>query len=65
MPTKIREAIAMIEQDGWYEVKSKGSHRQFKHRMKTGRVTTGGKALSDDFAPKTLRSILKQAGLAT
>ena len=64
MPTKVREAIAMIEQDGWYELKSKGSHRQFKHPRKPGRVTIAGKP-SDDLAPKTLRSILKQAGLAT
>ena len=63
MPTKVREAIRIIEQDGWYQVKSKsGSHRQFKHPTKQGRVTVAGKA-SDDLAPKTFESILKQAGL--
>jgi predicted RNA binding protein YcfA (HicA-like mRNA interferase family) len=62
VPTKIREAIATIERDGWYQVKSKGSHRQFKHPTKPGRVTIAGKP-SDDLAPKTFESILKQAGL--
>jgi predicted RNA binding protein YcfA (HicA-like mRNA interferase family) len=52
----------MIEKDGWYQVKSKGSHRQFKHPSKAGRVTIAGKP-SDDLAPKTFESILKQAGL--
>ena len=39
-----------------------GSHRQFKHATKPGRVTVPGKP-SDDLAPGTLNSILKQAGL--
>jgi predicted RNA binding protein YcfA (HicA-like mRNA interferase family) len=63
MPTKVREAIRIIEADGWYQVKSSGSHRQFKHPSKSGRVTIAGK-LSDDLAPKTWDSILKQAGLS-
>jgi len=63
VPTKVREAIRMISEDGWFEVKSKGgSHRQFKHHTKTGRVTIAGKP-SDDLAPKTFESILRQAGL--
>ena len=62
MPTKVREAIQMIELDGWFQVKSKGGHRQFKHPSKAGRVTIAGK-LSDDLAPKTFQSILKQARL--
>mgnify|MGYP003527958288 CR=1 FL=1 len=62
MPTKVREAIRMIEADGWYQVKSKSGHRQFKHATKPGRVTIAGKA-SDDLAPKTFESILKQAGI--
>ena len=63
MPTKVREAIRIIQDDGWFEVKSKGgSHRQFKHPVKGGRVTIAGKA-NDDLAPKTLESILRQAGL--
>lgn len=52
----------MIEVDGWYQVKSKSGHRQFKHVTKPGRVTIAGKG-SDDLAPKTFESILKQAGI--
>jgi predicted RNA binding protein YcfA (HicA-like mRNA interferase family) len=59
---KVREAIKLIEADGWQEVTAKGSHRQFKHPTKLGRVTIAGK-LSDDLAPGTYNSILKQAGL--
>ncbi len=49
---KVREAIKLIEADGWRQVTTKGSHRQFKHPMKTGRVTIAGR-LSDDLAPGT------------
>jgi predicted RNA binding protein YcfA (HicA-like mRNA interferase family) len=59
---KVREAIKLIEADGWYLVASRGSHRQYKHPAKAGRVTLAGKA-SDDLAPGTLNSILKQSGL--
>ena len=59
---KVREAIKLIEDDGWFHVATRGSHRQYKHPAKTGRVTIAGKA-SDDLAPGTLNSILKQAGL--
>lgn len=52
----------MLESDGWYLVTIRGSHRQFKHPTKSGRVTVAGKP-SDDTAPGTLNSILKQAGL--
>jgi len=52
----------MLEADGWYLVTIRGSHRQFKHPTKTGRVTVAGKP-SEDTAPGTLNSILKQAGL--
>lgn len=53
----------MIEQDGWVLKVSSGSgHRQYKHPTKPGRVTIAGK-LSDDLAPGTFNSILKQAGL--
>jgi predicted RNA binding protein YcfA (HicA-like mRNA interferase family) len=63
VPTKVREAIRIIEDDGWFEVKSTGtSHRQYKHPTKPGRVTIAGK-FSDDLAPGTFNSILKQAGL--
>ena len=59
---KVREIIAMIERDNWYVVATRGSHRQYKHPSKAGRVTIAGKP-SDDMAPGTLNSILKQAGL--
>ncbi len=59
---KIRELIALLRQDGWYLARTKGSHRQFKHRTKAGVVTVAGKP-SDDLAPRTLGSILKQAGM--
>jgi predicted RNA binding protein YcfA (HicA-like mRNA interferase family) len=52
----------MIEEDDWYLVATRGSHRQFKHPTKPGRVTIAGKP-SEDLAPGTLNSILKQAGL--
>ena len=59
---KVRDAIRMIEEDGWYLVATRGSHRQFKHPTKSGRVTVAGKP-SDDLAPGTWNSILKQSGL--
>jgi len=59
---KVREAIRVIEDDGWFQVATRGSHRQYKHPTKPGRVTIAGKS-SDDLAPGTLNSILKQAGL--
>lgn len=59
---KIRDVVATIEADGWYLARTKGSHRQFKHPSKEGCVTIAGKP-SDDVAPGTLNSILKQAGL--
>jgi predicted RNA binding protein YcfA (HicA-like mRNA interferase family) len=59
---KIGEILRSLTEDGWYLVATKGSHRQFKHATKPGRVTVSGKP-SDDLAPGTLNSILKQAGL--
>ncbi len=63
MPTvKVRDVIRMLEQDGWFLVATRGSHRQYKHSSKSGRVTIAGKA-NHDLAPGTYNSILKQAGL--
>ncbi|MDO9477178.1 MAG: type II toxin-antitoxin system HicA family toxin [Pseudohongiella sp.] len=59
---KIREVIKLLENDGWLLVTTKGSHRQYKHPTKPGRVTVPGK-LGDDIAPGTFSSILKQSGL--
>ncbi len=59
---KVGEILRRLQTDGWYLVATSGSHRQFKHTSKSGRVTVPGKP-SDDLAPGTLNSILKQAGL--
>jgi predicted RNA binding protein YcfA (HicA-like mRNA interferase family) len=59
---KVRDIIKLIEADGWYIVVTKGSHRQYKHPAKQGRVTIAGHP-NDDLAPGTLNSILKQAKL--
>jgi predicted RNA binding protein YcfA (HicA-like mRNA interferase family) len=59
---KVRDAIRMVESDGWLMVKQAGSHRQYKHPTKPGKVTIAGHP-SVDLAPKTLKSILTQAGL--
>lgn len=59
---KVRDILKLLRKDGWYLVPSRGGHRQFKHPTKLGRVTVSGK-MSDDVAPGTLNSILKQAGL--
>ena len=59
---KVRDAIRLIEDNGWYLDRTRGSHRQYKHRAKPGLVTIPGK-LGDDLAPGTKNSILKQAGL--
>jgi predicted RNA binding protein YcfA (HicA-like mRNA interferase family) len=59
---KVSDILRMLSEDGWYLATTKGSHRQFKHRIKPGRVTVAGKP-SEDLAPGTLNSILKQSGL--
>jgi len=59
---KLRKIIKLIEADGWYLVSMRGSHRQYKHPTKPGRVTIAGHP-SHDIAPGTLESILKQAQL--
>ena len=59
---KVSELLRLIHEDGWYLAVTRGSHRQFKHPTKPGRVTVPGKP-SDDVAPGTLNSVLKQASL--
>jgi predicted RNA binding protein YcfA (HicA-like mRNA interferase family) len=59
---KVKEIIRILEDDGWFLVGTRGSHRQYKHPVRPGRVTVAGKP-SDDLAPGTLNSILKQSGL--
>ena len=58
---KVSEVLTKLKNDGWELIATKGSHRQFKHKTKPGRVTVPGKP-SDDLAPGTLNSIFKQAG---
>jgi predicted RNA binding protein YcfA (HicA-like mRNA interferase family) len=62
MPTKVHDLITRLEADGWYQVRQKGSHRQYHHAVKAGTVTVAGKP-SVEVPPGTLGSILKQAGL--
>ena len=62
MPPKIRDVLQQLKDAGWQQVGQTGSHRQFKHPTKPGRVTVPGKP-SDDVALGTLNSIRKQAGL--
>ena len=57
---KVRDVIKLVEADGWYLVVTKGSHRQYKHSTKPGRVTIAGHP-SHDLTEGTLNSILKQA----
>ena len=59
---KVRDILRMVADDGWQQVRQRGSHRQFKHPTKPGLVTVAGKP-GDDLAPGTLNSILKQSGL--
>ena len=58
----VREIVRLLEADGWHLVATRGSHRQYKHDIKAGRVTVAGK-FSDEIAPGTLNSILKKSEL--
>jgi predicted RNA binding protein YcfA (HicA-like mRNA interferase family) len=62
VPLKVSEMIKLIEADGWYLVATRGSHRQYKHPVKPGRVTVAGRP-SKELPPGTERSIMRQAGL--
>ncbi len=59
---KVKDVIRLLEGEGWFLVATRGSHRQYKHPVRPGRVTVAGKP-SDDLAPGTLNSVLKQSGL--
>jgi predicted RNA binding protein YcfA (HicA-like mRNA interferase family) len=63
MPTRVKDIIRRLEIDGWILVATRGSHRQYSHPVKRGKVTVPGK-LSADLQPGTLKSILRQAGLS-
>ena len=59
---KVKELVKLLESDGWYQARQRGSHRQFKHPVKSGTVTVSGKP-SVDMPAGTLNNALKQAGL--
>ncbi len=59
---KVREVIRILEEDGWHLVVTEGSHRQFKHPKKPGRVTVSGHP-GDDMPKGTLASVRRQARL--
>jgi predicted RNA binding protein YcfA (HicA-like mRNA interferase family) len=61
-PVKVRDVIKLIEADGWYFLRQRGSHRQYRHATKPGKVTVAGKP-SEEMAPGTLGSIFRQAGI--
>ena len=58
---KVKEAIKIIGNDGWYLARQKGSHMQFKHAIKKGLVTIACHRMSDDIPRGTLSSIMRQA----
>ena len=62
MPVRVYELIALLEADGWWQIRQRGSHRHFHHAVKRGTVTVAGK-LSKEVPRGTLNSVLKQAGL--
>jgi len=59
---KIRDVLKRLRDDGWYEVRRRGSHRVLKHHNKPGIVVVPGR-LSDEVAPGTFKSIRDQAQL--
>ena len=59
---KVREVIRLLEREGWQLVVTRGSHRQFKHPTKAGRVTVSGN-LGDDMPKGTFASVKRQSGL--
>jgi predicted RNA binding protein YcfA (HicA-like mRNA interferase family) len=59
---KVRVILKMLRQDGWEQVRMKGSHRQLRHPIKAGTVTVSGN-LGIDIPIGTLKNIFKQAGL--
>ena len=59
---KVRDVIRLLKEDGWYQVRTRGSHRQFKHPTKQGLVTVSGHA-SDEVAIGTISNVRRQAGL--
>ena len=63
MIIKVRDMIRLIERDGWYLVEQHGSHMQYRHASKKGRVTIRGKS-NHDLDSFLVDSIIRQAGLS-
>lgn len=63
MPT-VRDVIALLRENGWTEIKRRpGSHRQFVHAGRAGRVTVPDHGrMNERLSPQTWKSILKQMG---
>jgi predicted RNA binding protein YcfA (HicA-like mRNA interferase family) len=59
---KVRDVLKLLARDGWVLKNQEGSHRQYTHPLKRGKVTIAGHT-SEELDPKTKKSILKQAGL--
>lgn len=59
---KLSKILKDLQADGWYEVRQRGSHRQFKHPTKKGTVTVDGKE-SETICGFLLKSIERQSGL--
>ena len=57
---KVRDIIREVEEGGWIQVAQRGSHRQYTHPTRAGRVTIPGHP-SDDLTPFLLKSIRRQA----
>lgn len=55
--------IKIIEKDGWYLTGQEGSHKQYKHPTKSGKVTIPDHGKNEELGHKTVKSILTQAGL--
>lgn len=59
---KVRDVLQLLQHDGWYVSKVGGSHRQMKHHHKPGKVTVAV-IPSMELHPKTLATVLRQAGM--
>ncbi len=63
MAIKWKQLVEILEEDGWYQVRQRGSHRQFKHETKADLVTVAYHKISDTVPMGTYKNILKQADL--
>jgi predicted RNA binding protein YcfA (HicA-like mRNA interferase family) len=59
---KVSLILSRLKEDGWVLVHRRGSHRQFRHPAKQGKVTVNGKE-SDDVWGSLLKSIERQSGV--